>query len=343
MAMYDPGQLYVDPILTGFSVGYEDQQLFGERLFPVTPVRTQSGRYRVYDRSNWISFPSRREPGTVANEVRGGKWSEDTFYTREHSLQAAVADEENQELTSQGGLADPVFGGGLQLDPLQDATELITRSILLEHEVKVAAAIRDSGNYAAGHSTTLAGASKWSDYTYVVPGDVTSVVSNPVLDIRNACFRIYLDTGRWPNTMTIPIDALGVIEGHPRVVDRFKNFALNDPEAWKSLINVPAPTNFFIVDSQINTANNIDTTENIESLWGQDVWIGLVDNTPGQKTQTFGKTFAQVYPDGSIRPTDRWREEERKSDIVRTSMKYDLKVVSDTAGYLIKNAVAAVV
>ena len=342
MAMYDPGQLYVDPILTGFSVGYQDQQLYGERLFPITSVSTQSGRYRIYDRSNWVSFPSRREPGTVANEVRGGKWSEDNFYTREHSLQAAVADEEQQELTSQGGLANPVFGGGLQLDPHQDATELITRSILLEHEIKVAAAIRDAGNYAGGHTVALAAADKWSDYTYVTPGIVESVPSDPVADIRAACFNVYIDTGRWPNTMTVPIDALGVIEGHPRVVDRFKNFALNDGDQWKALMNVPAPENLFIVDSKINQANNIDMAEDIVSLWGQDVWIGIVDPQPGQKTKTFGKTFAQIYPDGSIRPTDRWREEDRKSDLVRTSYKYDLKVVSDTAGYLIQTAVAAI-
>jgi hypothetical protein len=208
--------------------------------------------------------------------------------------------------------------------------------------VKVAAALRLAGNYAAGHVVTLAAATKWSDYTYVTPGIVTSVISNPVADIRAACFKVYIDTGRWPNTMTIPIDALGIIEQHPRVVDRFKNFVLTDPEAWKSLINVPAPQNMFIVDSKINTANNIDATESITSLWGQDVWIGLVDPNPGQKTFTFGKTFSQIYPDGSTRPTDRWREEERKSDIVRTSYKYDLKVISNTAGYLIKNAVAAV-
>lgn len=342
MAMYDPGKLYVDPILTGFSTGYQDQTLYGERLFPITPVRTQSGRYRVYDRSNWIVFPSRREPGTVANEVRGGKWSEDTFKTVEHSLQAAVADEEDQELQSQGGLADVVFGGGLQLNPHQDATELITRSLLLEHETKVAAAIRDTGNYAGGFTSALAAASKWSDYTYVTAGIVESVVSNPVKDIRAACFKIYKATGRWPNTMTIPIDALGIIEQHPRVVDRFKNFALTDPLAWKALINVPAPDNFFIVDSMVNTANNIDASENIVSLWGQDVWIGLVDAQPGQKTQTFGKTFVQTYPDGSTKPTDRWREEDRKSDLVRTSYKYDLKVISDTCGYLFQTAVAAV-
>lgn len=334
--MYDPGLLYVDPILTGFSVGFQDQTLYGTRLFPITPVRTQSGNYRVYDRSNWIIFPSRREPGTIANEVRGGKWSLDNFQTKEHSLQAPILDEERQELFSQGGLSDPTFGGDLQIEPERDATDLVTRSLLLEHEQKVSTAMRNAANYPGNHTVTLAGAQQWSDYT----NGVTST-SNPVSDIKNAVMRIYQDTGRWPNTMTIPMDALGVIEGHPRVVDRFKNFSLTDPEAWKSLLNVPYPENFFVVDSRYNSADNIDATENIVSFWGQDVWIGLVDPTPGQKTKTFGKTFSQIYPDGTIRPTEKWREEPRKADIVRTSFKYDLKIVSNVAGYLIKNAVAA--
>lgn len=335
--MYDPGLLYLDPILTGFSTGFQDQTLYGTRLMPITPVRTQSGKYNVYDRSDWIIFPSRREPGTVANEVRGRKWSTDTFQAKEHSLQAAIHDEERQELISQGGLADPTFGGDLQIEPERDAVELITRSILLEHEQKVSSLIRNTANYAANHKSTLSGTSQWSDYT-----NGTSSVSDPVKDIRTACMRIYLDTGRWPNTMTIPVDALGIIEGHPRVVDRFKNFVLTNPDAWKALLNVPYPENFFITDSRYNAADNIEATESITSFWGQDVWIGIVDQTPGQKTKTFGKTFAQLYPSGDIRPADKWREEPRKSDIVRVSMKYDLKIVSATAGFLYTNAVAAI-
>src|SRR6185295_7598634 len=271
--MYDPGELYSDPILTGFSTGFVENNLYASRLFPITPVRTRSGRYRVYDRSNWLIYPSRREPGTVANEVRGGKWSEDVFFCKEHSLQSPIHDEERQELTSQGGLANAVFGGDLQLDPERDAVDLITRSIMLEWEQKVANVMRNVANYAANHKVTLAGASQWSDYT----GGVAST-SDPVTNLRTAAMRIYIDTGRWPNTMIFPTDALGVVEGHPRVVDRFKNFSLIDPEAWKALLNVPAPQNVFMVDSKYNAADNIDATESITSFWGQDVWVGIVDN-----------------------------------------------------------------
>lgn len=343
---YDPGTLYVDPILTNFSVGWADETLYADRLAPETPVRTQSGRYRVYDRSHWLIYRSRREPATEANTIQNRKWSEDTFKTQEHSLQAEITEEERQELNSQGGLANDVFGGDLQIDPERDATEDVIRSIQLERELKVATLFRDTAQYPGSHTVTLAGAQKWSDYTYVTAGDETSIVSNPVGNLKTAFQRIYLDTGRWPNTLIVPFDATGVIENHPRVYKRFQNFALTDPTAWQKLMGLPdaatANLQIFVVDSKYNSADNVDDTESIVSFWGQDVWVGLVDRTPGQRTMTFAKTFAQIYPNGTTKPTDSWYVQGRKVDIVRTSYKYDIKIVSGVAGYLIKNAVAVV-
>lgn len=334
--MYDPGTLYVDPILTNFSVGFRDQTLYGDQLAPITQVRTPSGRYRKFDRSDWIAYQSRREPGTVANEVRGRKWSEDYFNAREHSLQAAIHDEERQELYSQGGLADPVFGGALQIDPERDATNLVTRSILLELEGKVSTVLRNTATYPNTNLLTLAGAQQWDDYTEVVAGDPLSIVSDPVGIIRQAIISIWTLTRRYPNTLVIPRMGVPWIENHPRIVERFKYTTLTDPDAFRRLTGFDGQ--IFLVDSLFNAADNIEATENITSFWGKDVWLGIVDEQPGLLTQTFMKTFAQIYPDGTIRPTDRWREEGRKSDIVRTSMKYDIKVVSDIAGFLIQNA-----
>lgn len=334
--MYDPGTLYVDPILTNFSVGYSDQELFGLQIMPETPVRTPSGRYRVFDRSNWLLFEDRREPGTVAHEVRGGKWSEDTFNVREHSLQAPIHDEERQELTSQGGLANATFGGSLQINPERDATELVTRAIMLKHEKGVADLIRNTATYPVGNTVTLSGTSQWDSQAFVTPGDPYSIVSNPVGDINTAMRKVYSLTGRWPNTMVIPSMGLAYIENHPRLVDRFKSFTLSQDDAFMRFTGFNGK--IIMANSVYNAANNVDATESITNLWGKDVWLGIVDAAPGLMTKTFGKTFAQVYPNGTTRPTDRWREEPRKSDIVRTSFKYDYKVVSSVAGYLIKNA-----
>jgi len=334
--MYDPSQLYIDPILSGFSVGYKDQNLYGERLFPITSVNTQSGRYRVFDRSDWMIWPDRREPGTVANEIRGRKWSEDTFQTKEHSLQAPVFDEERQELTSLGGLANAAFGGALQINPERDATQLVTRSLMLGHEKKVADTLRNTANYPAGHTVTKSGTAQWNDYT-----GGTSSASDPVNDIITAIRVINSKIGKNPNTMVLPRWGESYINNHPRIIVRYQNFALTNPDAFRQLTGFDGT--IISVDSTYNTADNIDLTESIalSTLWGYDVWLGFVDPSDGQEIQTFGKTFSQVYPSGGIRPTDRWREENRKADLVRTSWKYDLKIVSGIAGYLIKNAFAS--
>jgi len=337
--MYDPSQLYVDPILSNFSTGYKDQNLYGLRLFPETPVRTQSGKYRVYDRSSWLIRESRRDPGTVANEIVGAKWSTDVFSTQEHSLQSPVYDEERQELTSLGGLANPAFGGDLGLDPEADAAALTVQGIMLAHEKKVADTIRNVANYPGANHVALTGNQQWDVYTFVTAGDPYSIVSNPVGDIRAGMNVIYSATRRWPNVLALQTQMIPIIENHPRIVDRFKHFSLSEPDAFRTLTGFDGQ--IVLVDSVYNAANNYDATESIQSYWGKDVWLGIVDPTPGQKTKTFGKTFAQIYPSGGTMPTDRWREEPRKADIVRNSFKYDLKIVSSNAGYLIQTAVSA--
>ena len=180
--MYDPGTLYSDPILTDFSVGYRNPMFVGLRMLPEVGVNTQSGRYRVFGRERRVRFYSRREPGTVANEVRGGRWSEDTFKTQEHSLQAAVADEERQQLTSQGGLANDVFGGALQINPEQDAVELVNNSLQLEHELAVAALLRNTATYPVGNTVTFAAADQWDNYL--------GATSNPIDIVRAAILKI---------------------------------------------------------------------------------------------------------------------------------------------------------
>jgi hypothetical protein len=326
---YDPGTLYSDPILTDFSTGYNPPDFVGLRIMPQAAVSTQSGRYRTFDRSNRVRFYSRREPGTVANEVRGGRWSEDTFKTQEHSLQAAVADEERQQLTSQGGLANATFGGALQLDPEEDAVSLINNSLLLEHELAVATVVRNTATYPVGNTVTLAAADQWDNYA--------GATSNPIEIIRAALLKVQSLIGVAPNTFLM--NALGVtwLENHPDVVARFTNFTLTDPNAFRELTGFDG-TFVLVNDDKYNDNDIQEATESLLEVWGKDVWLGYVRQDLGLRDLSFGKTFAQVYPDGTTRPTDRWREEGRKSDLVRTSWKYDTKVTTASAGYLIKTA-----
>lgn len=330
--MYDPGTLYSDPILTDFSVGYNPPMFAGLRMMPEAAVDTQSGIYRVFDRSSRVRFYSRREPGTVANEVRGGRWSTDTFKTVEHSLQAAVADEENQQLNSQGGYANPVFGGALQLDPEEDALALIGDSLLLEHEIAVATLLRNTATYPGGHSITLGAADQWDNYA--------GATSNPIEIIRAAINMIASKIGVPPNRMLMGSMGQAWLENHPDVVARFSNFSLTNPDAFRLLTGFDGEF-VLVADDKYNDNDIQETTESLVEAWGKDVILAYVNPEMTLKDLSFGKTFAQRYPDGTTRPTDRWREEGRKSDLVRTSWKWDLKVTSSIAGYVIKTAFSA--
>jgi hypothetical protein len=127
------------------------------------------------------------------------------------------------------------------------------------------------------------------------------------------------------------------LENHPDTVARFTNFNLTDPEAFRELTGFTGRT-VLIGDDTYNDDDIQEATTNMVSVWGKDVWIGYVNPNVSQNDLSFGKTFAQRYPDGGARPVDRWREEGRKSDLVRTSWKYDPKVTFAAAGYLIKDA-----
>jgi hypothetical protein len=332
--MYDASDLYVDPYLTNFATGYRDPQYYADVLAPPTTVQTKSGKYRVFDRSNRLIFPDLRAPGTVANEVRGRKWSEDVFSTKQHSLQTFVTDEERREYASAGGLSNPAFGGGLNINVETDAVALIVGSLQRKHEKLVADTARNTATYPVGNTVTLAGSQQWDDYT----NGVTSV-SDPVSAILAGVRKITGLIGQPPNLLMLPNAGLSYIENHPRVVQRFQNFSLQIPDAFLLLTGFQGKVvTVGVGDDIYNTADNIDATFASGSFWGKDVILAYVDPGDGMNIQTFMKTF--VYPQlgGELKPIDRWREEARKSDLFRQTWEYDIKVVNSSAGYIIKTA-----
>lgn len=322
--MLDSWQLKdFDPILTNLSTGWEEKSMVAPSVAPLTPVTNLNGRYMVYDRSDWLVYQDERAMGTVANEIRAGKWSTDTYNVREHSLQVPVFDEEREQLGNTGS-----FPVDFTLD--EAATELATRSIFLGHENVVSTLFRATGTYAsASYYTTLVGTAQWSDY---------SGTSDPVKDLETGLRQVYTGTGRAANYMIMPWIVWSYLRNHPKIVDRFKGWTLTVEDAFRELTGFTGT--LVIAESQYNSAQNEDATESIVDFWGKDVWVGIVDTVPGQRTKTFCKTFVYPYQGASIRPVDRWREEGRKADVIRVSQRYDIKCVSNTAGYLIKAAVA---
>ena len=67
-------EVHVDAVLTQISVGFMQsaEDFVADKVFPVVPVRKQSDKYFVYDRSYW--FRSEMEKRAPATESAGGGW-----------------------------------------------------------------------------------------------------------------------------------------------------------------------------------------------------------------------------------------------------------------------------
>jgi hypothetical protein len=324
MAVYSPsgsGSVHIDQVLTQISVGFPNNGLVGEQLFPSVTVQKQSDKYYIFGREGWLPEDDYRAPGAVANEVIGMTVSTDTYYAQEHSLQIPVTDEERENVDS-------------PLAPDRDGTEMVTSKIMLGRERIIQTLATTAANYASGLSTTLSGTDQWSDYTN----------SDPIGDLRAAKAAVHARIFIEPNTMVVPYQVMTILEDHPDFLERIKysERAIFSPELLASVLGVQK---VIVPGVGINTAA-LGQTSTLSYLWGKDVVLAWVPDRSGLKIPAFGYEFTW----GS-QAVDRWREDPRKSDLIRVARRYDHKLVAQgdvstadagkaIAGYVIKAAVA---
>lgn len=333
MAVYNPngsGNVRMDQVLTNISLAYPATGLVGEQLFPVVPVRKQSDKYYVFGREAWLPETSDyRAPGTEANEIPGFQLSLDTYFAQEHSLQIAVTDEERENTDS-------------PMSPDRDGTELVTSKILLGRELAMYREVTDATKYASGLSVTLSGTTQWNDY----------VNSDPISNIKTAKRAVHAKVFFEPNVAVIPYQVMSVLEDHPDLIERIKysERAILSEEVIASILGlerviIPGVA----IGSGAVGVSGFGVTAGY--LWGKDVILAYVPSRPGLRVPAFAYEFAWTYG-GRVMVTDRWREEKRKSDVIRVSRRYDLKRVGveinpgsadfgkTVVGYIIKNAIA---
>lgn len=328
MAVWNPngsGNVHIDQVLTNISIGWGNQGLVADQLFPPVTVRKQSDKYYTFGREAWLpEAGDYRAPGTEANEIPGLQLSLDTYYAEEHSLQVAVTDEERENADS-------------PLSPDRDGTELVTSKILLGREKAMKDLATDSTQYAADMTVTLSGTAQWNDYAN----------SDPIGDIKDGRHAMHANMFLEPNVAVIPYQVMSQLEDHPDFIERIKysERAILTPELIAAVVGIPK-----VIVPGTGIASDASLVPGY--LWGKDVLLAYVPNRPGMRVPAFGYEFVWGYGGGQNQVVDRWREERRKSDLIRCSRRYDIKMVGRennandanngkvVAGYLIKAAVA---
>lgn len=333
MTVWSPtgsGGTHIDQILTQISLGFPNNAFVGEALFPVVTVKKQSDKYYVFGREAWLAETSDyRAPGTEANEIPGFTVSQDTYYAQEHALQMAIPDEERENVDS-------------AFSPDRDATELITSKILLGRELAMKNMVTTAASYATGLSVTLAGGTQWSAYA----------TSDPIGDIRIGMRAVHAKIFMEPNVAVIPYLVMSTLEDHPDIIERIKysERAILTPEIIAAVFGI---ARVIVPGVGVGTGapGALGNAVSVGYLWGKDVVLAWVPPRAGLRTPAFGYEFAWTYG-GQAMTTDRWREDKRKSDVIRTQRRYDLKMVGteinpasgdfgkSVTGYVIKAAIA---
>jgi hypothetical protein len=323
---FGTGTRITDPVLSNISVGWPTTGFVGEALFPSVPVTDKSAKYYVFtDRSTAVTPETDfRAPGTQANEIPGMALSSDTYFTQEHALQMSITDEERENIPAGSGIA-----------PEADAVEILTGKLQTGKEIAIKALVTNPSNYATNHSTALVnGTSTWSTTDYAQAG------SDPAAVIERAKRRMSRAGSPAANTIIIPSPVMSFLRWHPKLLAKFTNISssnLTDADVIATLglqgFNVIVP------DVQTNTAA-LGQAAALDYLWGDSVVLAYVPDAPGQRTPAFGYQFTR-YP----LTVDRWREEVRRVDVVRTQWEYDLKLIGTDGsgkvitGYLITNTI----
>jgi hypothetical protein len=312
---FQNGTRIVDPVLSQISVGWPAEGFVGEALFPSVPVSEKSAKYYVFtDRStNRTPETDYRAPGTQANEIPGMTLSSDTYFTQEHALQMAVTDEERENIPQGSGI-----------NPEADAVEILTGKLTTGRELAMRALVTNPSNYATNHSVALVdGTSTWSTTDYAQVG------SDPAAVIERAKRRVERAGAPALNTAIIPSPVMSFLRWHPKLLAKGDVISLLGLDGW----NVVVPR------AMSNTAA-VGQPAAMDYIWGDSVVLAYVPPAPGQKTPAFGYQFSR-YP----LTVDRWREEVRRVDVVRTQWEYDLKLIGVDSlgklitGYLITNTI----
>ncbi len=310
--MADISLQYLDQPLSNVSIGYQNDDYLAEQLFPVLPVKKQSGRYWVYGKEKFRQYETIRHAGAEAREIAPWSLSNNAYFCDDHSLKDKIADEERAN-------AD---GTDLEIS----TTENLTDAILLDLEIRVSNLILGG----VIPNVTLSGTSQWSDY----------VNSDPLSAIEAQKITMKQQIGKTPNTLVVSYPVFATLRQHPKIIDRFKYTQAGALDTG-SLRTAFSLDNFWVAGAEYDTTNE-GQSPSLNFVWGKNALLAYVLPEPRRREVTLGYTFRWLFGAPELGGTlaKRYRLESKSSDVIEVHRYDDIQLVAPTAGFVFLNATA---
>ena len=314
-----PQAVHIDQALTFFSVAYMAKgKMLSGVLFPFVPVRKQSDTYFIYDQGDFNRNDAGiRAPGTEPNYGDYDITSATPYFCKEWEKAKIVTDEE-------------AANSDAPLMPLQDATEFVSRKIMLAREADFATKFFTTGVWTGG--ADKAGGTDFTAWSSPVSTPAANVASwsDTVNDATN---------GHRPNVLAIGSNVFTTLKNHPDVIDRIKytQKGVNGDITPELLAGYFGVERVLVGDMPITTSAKGATLANSQLYAGKALLCYVPPGAVGLRTVAAGKTFAWdagrgLGADARGMAVLRWYNQERRGTVVQGSGFWDHKVTASNAG-----------
>ena len=317
--------VHVDAILTNISVAYLQNQdnFIADKVFPVIPVDKKSDKFFTYTKNDWFRDEAQRRAGGTESAGGGYGLSTDSYSADVFAFHKDVDDQ-------------TLYNADAPLNPLREATEFVTRRLMLRKEIQWNSDFFATGIWAndydgvAGSPTTNE-VKQWSDYA----------ASDPIDDIEDAKAGILSTTGMEANTLVLGYDVFRTLKNHPDIVDRIKYTSSQTVTAdmLAAMFDVPR----VIISKAVKATNNEGATAAYSFTSGKKALLCHVAPTPGLLTPSAGYSFSWTGVSGGLGATvgtSQFRMESLKADRIEAEMAFDNKVIASDLGWFWDTVVA---
>lgn len=199
-------------------------------------------------------------------------------------------------------------------------------TLLVAREKRVATLFTTVANYASGLSTTLSGTSQWNNGSYV--GDPIAEIDAAKEAVRKAC-------GFYPNAIIIGAEIIPTLTNNSKFRDHYK-YTANDiagnglPPVLRGMKT--------IVPGAINTTSNEGASSvTTGDVWGKNIILAYVNMNSEPMVDDFALAYTFRAQEFQTRKYD---VEAQRAQYIETTALEDVKIVSNVAGYLLKNVVS---
>ncbi len=298
--------------------GFNGPEFVGSKVLPFQKSKIRAGSYSSITRETILANPdAAREIGGDYNRVVVGA-KDKTFTCKEYGVEVPVDDAERA-----------MFGAHGDFDAEAAATIVAGRNLMVAYERRVAAAVFNT--------TTWTGAPLFLDNSASPWATITTDIIGQVLAARE---KVRANVGMYPNALIVSAAQLTNMLKNTGIRNQFPGQMLITLEMiQRALVSIFGLTKLIVGGAVYNSAKEG------QSFSGSDVWSNLyamvarvADEGDPLQTPCVGRTILWQPDSPEDLVVESYREEQRRSDIIRTRHQTAEQIHDAYFGFLMKVA-----